>query len=61
MLGFEAAFDPGAYRVKLAHLKERIGLNFDYLAAAELPLSSDGLEAARDRVRVREDYRNLSL
>ena len=61
MLGFEAVFDPGAYRVELAHLKERTGLDFDYLKAAELPLSSDGLEAARDRVRVRDDYRNLSL
>jgi endonuclease G len=61
ILGFEAAFDPGAHRVKLAHLKERTGLDFDYLIAAELPLSSDGLEAARDRVRVRDDYRNLSL
>ena len=61
MLRFEAAFDPGAYRVELAHLKERTGLDFDYLKEAELPLSSDGLKAARDRVRIREDYRNLSL
>jgi endonuclease G, mitochondrial len=61
MLRFEAAFDPGTYRVKLAHLKERIGLDFDYLKAHELPLSSDGLEAGRDRVRVRNDYQNLSL
>jgi endonuclease G len=61
MLGFEAAFDPGAYRVELAHIKERAGLDFDYLKEAELPLSSDGLEAALERVRVREDYRNLSL
>jgi endonuclease G, mitochondrial len=61
MLRFEAAFDPGTYRVTLDHLKERTGLDFDYLTAAELPLSSDGLEAALERVRVRDDYRNLSL
>ena len=61
MLGFEAVFDPGAYRVELAHIKERTGLDFDYLKEAELPLSSDGLEGALERVRVREDYRNLSL
>ena len=61
MLSFEAVFEPGAYRVELTHLKERTGLDFDYLKAGELPLSSDGLEAVRDRVRIREDYRNLSL
>lgn len=61
MLGFEAAFDPGTFRVTLDHLHDRSGLDFDYLKAAELPLSSDGLEAGRDRVRVRNDYSNLSL
>ncbi len=59
--GLEALFDPGAYRVKIAHLKERTGLNFDHLEAHELPLSALGLEAGRDRVRIREDYRNVSL
>lgn len=61
MLRFEAAFDAGAYRVELAHLKDRTGLNFDYLKEHELPLSSEGLEAGRDRVRVSDDYANLSL
>ncbi len=61
VLRFEAAFDAGTYRVKLAHLRDRTGLNFDYLKEHELPLSSDGLEAGRDRVRVSDDYTNLSL
>jgi endonuclease G, mitochondrial len=61
MLDFEAAFEAGAYRVELAHLKERTGLDFDYLKEHELPLSSEGLEAGRDRVRVSDDYANLTL
>jgi endonuclease G, mitochondrial len=61
MLRFEAVFDPGTYRVKMAHLHARTGLDFNYLIAHELPLSSGGLEAGQDRVFVRTDYRNLSL
>jgi endonuclease G, mitochondrial len=61
LVGFEAAFDPSVYRVELSHLKERTGLNFDYLIAHELLLSSDGLEASRNRVRVQDNYENLSL
>lgn len=61
MLRFEAAFDPGVYRVELAHLKERTALDFDYLKASELPLSAEGLEAGRDRVLIRNNYENLSL
>lgn len=61
MLGTEAAFDPGVFRVGIGHLVERTGLGFGYLAEHELALSSDGLEAARDRVAVRPDYSNLPL
>ncbi|MGH3753724.1 MAG: DNA/RNA non-specific endonuclease [Pseudonocardiaceae bacterium] len=61
MLRFEAAFNAGTYRVELAHLKDRTGLNFDYLKKHELPLSSEGLEAGRDRVQVSGSYSNLSL
>ena len=61
MLGLEAEFEPGMFRVKLSHLKERIGLDFDYLAAHELPLSAGGLEAGRERVKIRDDYANVSL
>jgi endonuclease G len=57
----EAAFAPNTYRVELSYLKDRTGLNFDHLIAYELPLSSDGFEAERNRVRIRDDYRNLSL
>ena len=59
--GLEAAFEPGAFRVTLQHLKERTGLDFDYLAAHELPLSADALEAGRERVKVRADFSNVSL
>jgi len=61
MLRFEAAFDPGVYRVELAHLKERTALDFDYLKESELPLSAEGLEAGRDRVRIGNNYENLIL
>lgn len=60
MLRFEAAFDPSTYRIKLDYIKERTGLDFDYLKAHELPISSDGLEAGKDRVPV-ENYENLGL
>lgn len=61
MLRFEAAFDAGMYRVELVHLNDRTGLDFNYLKGHELPLSSEGMEAGRDRVRVSDDYANLSL
>lgn len=61
MLRFEAAFEPGAYRVELAHIKERTTLDFDYLKAYELSLSSDGLEAGRNRVRLRYNIENHHL
>lgn len=59
MLRDEAVFLPGAYRVSLAHLVERTNLDFAYLQAFELPLSSDGLEAAGDHVLVADDYTNV--
>jgi endonuclease G len=59
--GLEAAFDPGVFRVTLSHLRERTGLNFDYLIDDELPLSADGFEAGRERVRIRDDFSNVSL
>ncbi|MEP0913096.1 DNA/RNA non-specific endonuclease [Leptolyngbya sp. GB1-A1] len=61
LVRFEAAFDPGIYRVELSHLKERTGLDFDYLIEHELSLSADGLEAGRTRVRIKNNYENLSL
>ncbi len=61
MLRFEAAFDPGVFRVKLDHLKERTGLDFDFLIAQELPLSSDGFEAERERVLVQPGFDNVVL
>ena len=59
--GLEAAFDPGLFRVTLSHLRERTGLNFDYLIDDELPLSADGFEAGRERVQIRDDFSNVSL
>jgi endonuclease G, mitochondrial len=61
MLGLEAAFDAGSFRVSLDHIKERTNLDFDYLKAHELPLSQDGLEAAGGRVVIKRDYSNLTL
>lgn len=61
LLTLEAAFDPGVYRVKLDHIKERTALDFDYLKAHELSLSSEGLEAGRDRVRLQIAYESLTL
>lgn len=55
----EAAFLPGTYRVTLAHLIDRTALDFGYLQALELPLSSSGLEAATDHVPVQEGFANL--
>jgi endonuclease G len=61
LLRREAVFQPGTYRIRLEELHDRTGLDLGHLEAAELPLTSDGLEVARDRVRVREDYGNLVL
>jgi endonuclease G, mitochondrial len=61
LLRTEARFEPGPYRVTLAHLMERTGLAFGYLCDAELPLSSDGLEAVVDRVRISDDFSSLVL
>jgi endonuclease G, mitochondrial len=61
MLGLEAAFDAGSFRVSLEHIKERTGLDFDYLKPQELPLSHDGLEAVGGRLAIRRDYTNLAL
>jgi endonuclease G len=61
MLGREAAFDAGVYRVHLAHLIERTELNFTHLQPHELPLDTGGLETAPERVPIRADYRNVIL
>lgn len=61
MLRAEAVFAPGAYRVPLAHLRERTGLDFSHLEAAEVALSADGLETPGTHVRIREDYANLAV
>lgn len=57
VLGVEAVFEPGAYRITLAHLQERTTLDFGYLQDFELPLSVGGLESVR--VRIRDDYANI--
>lgn len=59
MFAAEAVFQPGTYRVSLAHLIERTALDFAYLQDVELPLSSDGLEAAGDHVRIQDGYADL--
>jgi len=60
VLATEARFEPGAFRITLAELRTRTGLDFDHLAGHELPLSSSGLEGrGADRVRIAEDYSNL--
>jgi endonuclease G, mitochondrial len=61
MLDLEAVFDAGTYRVSLAQLRERTGLDFGYLEPHETPLTSDGLEARVDRVPLRNDYSNLVI
>ncbi len=53
--------DGGTYRLTIAQLDARTGLNFEYLAANELPLSSLGVERGVDYVRVEDDYSNLAL
>ncbi|WP_044000964.1 DNA/RNA non-specific endonuclease [Hymenobacter swuensis] len=61
MLGREAAFEAGTFRVELNEIKTRTGLDFDYLKAHELPLSANGLELVAKRFRIRMDYKNLSM
>jgi hypothetical protein len=62
MLRARAAFEPGTYRVGLAELRRRTGLDFDHLVPNELPLSDSGLDQQlASRVRVRHDYSNLVL
>ena len=55
----EAVFAPGAYRVPIAHLVERTGLDLGHLQEFETALSADGLEAAGDHVPVARDYANV--
>ncbi|WP_051580917.1 DNA/RNA non-specific endonuclease [Pseudonocardia acaciae] len=57
----EAAFDAGMYRVTLAELGERTGLDFGYLAAHETPLDSSGLERAPTRLPIGADFANVAL
>lgn len=57
----EAVFRPGTYRVTLAHLVERTGLDLGYLAYAERPLSADGLEAVGDRVPIGDGYAGVVI
>lgn len=62
--GIEAVFVAGTYRVSLSHLRERTGLDFSHLAAAELPLSVGGPElagATAGHVPVQAGYVNLVL
>jgi len=60
MLGARALFEPGAYRVTIAELRERTGLDFDHLSDHELPLSDSGLErGVVTRVRIADDFSNL--
>ncbi|MGP4019717.1 DNA/RNA non-specific endonuclease [Saccharopolyspora sp. 5N708] len=61
MLTVEAVFDAGTYRISLAQLRERTGLDFQYLEPHETPLTADGLEARVDRVLLHDDYSNLVL
>ncbi|MFI0467676.1 MULTISPECIES: DNA/RNA non-specific endonuclease [Saccharopolyspora] len=61
MLPFEALFDAGTYRISLEQLRERAGLDFQYLEPHETPLTSDGLEARVRGVPLKDDYSNLVL
>ncbi|RRO17000.1 DNA/RNA non-specific endonuclease [Saccharopolyspora rhizosphaerae] len=61
VLGFEALFDAGTYRVPLAHLRDRTGLDFGHLEPFETALASDGLFARDDHVPVNDDCSNLVL
>ena len=61
ILSRAVTFDPGTYRLPIADLDARTGLNFAYLADHELPLSSGGIERAVGHIRVAENYANLAL
>jgi endonuclease G len=61
MLGLEAAFDAGVYRVRLSHLVTSTELNFTHLQPYELPLDSGGWETAPERVQIHEDFSNVVL
>jgi endonuclease G, mitochondrial len=62
MLRTRAMFDPGTYRITLAELGERTGLDFGYLAEFEVPVSIGGLERGLvSRVKLDEDYANVVL
>ena len=58
ILSRAVTFDPGTYRLPIADLDARTGLDF---AAHELPLSSGGIERAVGHIRVAENYTNLAL
>lgn len=59
MLSRDAGFAPGTYRIPMAQLNQRTGLDFDYLVGHEPPLSAAGIERGSDRVPVRADYSNV--
>jgi endonuclease G len=61
ILSRDVGFNPGTYRLTIAQLGSRTGLNFDYLASVELPPSSQGVERGVEYVRVEDDYSNLAL
>ncbi|MEV0084768.1 DNA/RNA non-specific endonuclease [Saccharopolyspora sp. NPDC050642] len=61
MLPFEAVFDAGTYRISLERLRERAGLDFQYLEPHETPLASGRLEARAHSVPLKDDYSNLVL
>jgi hypothetical protein len=61
ILSRAVTFDPGTYRLPIADLDARSGLDFSYLADHELPLSSGGIERTVARVRIADDYANLAL
>lgn len=58
LLRVRALFEPGTFRVTIAHLVERTGLDFGYLEQFELPLSADGLRARRERIAIGDDFAN---
>ena len=61
ILSRAVTFDPGTYRLPIADLDARTGLDFAYLIDHELPLSSGGIERAVGHIRVAENYTNLAL
>lgn len=56
-----AAFEAGMYRITLAHLIERTGLDFHYLRHAELPLTTEDDAPTVDRVPIRAHYAGVVL